>query len=241
MKRAVLLALAALALGLLVHRAGWLPGSAAPPLSSTVPVQPASVPVRHDAAWLTAMVVRALDGRTIETRIDGRPETVRYVGVELQGDRRDAAEFNRRFVTGQTVRLETELPERDPAGRLLAYVYVGEVMVNAELVAQGYARLEPGVTSLRHHEALLRLERQAALLRLSSGGNLSPDPHPVRVQADVASCPTSHPIKGTAMRTTGERCVYRTPDDPAYARARARRCYASEAEARQDGCRLVRG
>jgi endonuclease YncB( thermonuclease family) len=49
-------------------------------------------------------------------------------------------ETNRKLVQGQTVRLELDVQERDRYGRLLAYVYVGDTMVNAELVAQGYAR-----------------------------------------------------------------------------------------------------
>lgn len=241
MRRTLLLGLAALGLGLLFTTGGWLWGHPDAPPSSPAPVQQVSLASVPGPGQLSGAVVRVLDGRTIEVQVDGRLETVRYLGVELQGDRREAAEFNRRFVSGQTVRLETDVPERDPAGLLLAYVYVGDVMVNGELVAQGHARVLEAAPALRHQEVLLRLERQASLLRLSAGGSPSQEAPRARLQADAASCPASHPIKGTAMRSTGERCVYRTPDDPGYARARARRCYASEAEARQDGCRLVRG
>ena len=40
---------------------------------------------------------------------------------------------------GKTVRLELDVRERDRYQRLLAYVYVGDLMVNAELVRLGYA------------------------------------------------------------------------------------------------------
>jgi micrococcal nuclease len=45
------------------------------------------------------------------------------------------------FVRGRFVRLETDIKERDQYGRLLAYVYVDDIFVNAELVRQGQAVL----------------------------------------------------------------------------------------------------
>ena len=37
------------------------------------------------------------------------------------------------------MRLELDAEERDRYGRLLAYVYAGDVLVNAELLREGYA------------------------------------------------------------------------------------------------------
>jgi len=99
-----------------------------------------------------AAVRRVIDGDTVELR-DGR--LVRYLGIDApevrrrNGERwvvdpepmgREATEFNRRLVEGQSVRLEYDVQTRDRFGRLLAYVYVGEVMVNAELVRAGFAQ-----------------------------------------------------------------------------------------------------
>ena len=42
---------------------------------------------------------------------------------------------------GKTVRLERDVEKYDQYRRLLAYVYVGDTMVNAELVGQGYAQV----------------------------------------------------------------------------------------------------
>jgi micrococcal nuclease len=197
------------------------------------------------AAWaagpvdLSGTVVRVLDGRTIEARIGDRVETVRYLGIEVRGDQAEAARFNRDFVTQQRVRLELDGDDRDRTGRLLAYVWVGDVMINAELIAHGHARVLAAPPHLRHHDHLLQLEREAKLLQM--GSSSSPSPAAARLRVEVQACPATHPIKATPVRATGERCVYRTPEDPAYARTRARRCYASEVEARQDGCRLVHG
>src|SRR5947207_14235634 len=98
-------------------------------------------------ATLKGTVVRVVDGDTIHVRIGARVEKVRYIGVNTpevhhprKGEEpggREAAEVNRRLVEGKRVRLELDVQERDRYGRLLAYVWVGDVMVNAELVRLG--------------------------------------------------------------------------------------------------------
>ena len=113
---------------------------------------------------LTGRVVRVMDGDTIAVRVDKRVFTVRYIGTNtrdarMPGDSVDAgpteaAEFNRALVLGQTVRLEMDAQEKDAQGRLLAYVYVGDLMVNAELVANGYAEVAIKPPNVMHEEML---------------------------------------------------------------------------------------
>ncbi len=113
-------------------------------------------------------VVSVLDGDTIVVEGVG---TVRYLGIdtpELHHPRRPverfaarAAAMNRRLVAGRTVRLETDIEERDAYGRLLAYVYVGTVMVNARLVAEGMAEQYPFAPNTRHRALFAGLEREA--------------------------------------------------------------------------------
>jgi micrococcal nuclease len=50
---------------------------------------------------------------------------------------------------------------RDRYGRLLAYVYVGEVMVNAELVRQGFAQVATFPPNVEYQELFLKLQREA--------------------------------------------------------------------------------
>lgn len=99
-------------------------------------------------------VVRVVDGDTIQVRVNDREENVRYIGVNTPETHhptkgreragREATEVNRARVEGRTVRLELDVQERDRHGRLLAYVYVDDVMVNAELVRRGYAQVMTG-------------------------------------------------------------------------------------------------
>ena len=113
-------------------------------------------------------VLRVIDGDTIVVAGVG---TVRYIGIdtpELHHPRKPverfaarAAAMNRRMVAGRTVRLETDVEERDAHGRLLAYVYAGGVMVNARLVALGAAEQFPYPPNTLHRAEFARLERQA--------------------------------------------------------------------------------
>lgn len=101
------------------------------------------------AAQESVPVVDVVDGDTIEVRIDGEVEDVRYIGVDtpesvapgqpVECFGREASRENARLVEGETVRLAFDAESRDRYGRLLAYVYVGERFVNAELVRGGYA------------------------------------------------------------------------------------------------------
>ena len=57
---------------------------------------------------------------------------------------------------------------------------------------------------------------------------------------DSWTCPATHPIKGNFTTYSGERCIYHVPGGQFYGKTKPERCYASEEEARQDGCRRSR-
>lgn len=70
------------------------------------------------------------------------PETVkRDHPVEPFGP--EATQFTRQFVSGGEVRLEFDRERLDRYGRSLAYVWVGDRMLNEDLVRAGLARFEP--------------------------------------------------------------------------------------------------
>ena len=119
-----------------------------------------------------ATAVRIIDGDTLEVVLaTGRSETVRYIGMDTPETRhprrgedpggRQAWLANRRLVEGKTLRLELDVRERDRYRRLLAYVYVGDVMVNAELVRLGYAQVMTIPPNVRHAARFRQLEREA--------------------------------------------------------------------------------
>jgi micrococcal nuclease len=115
-------------------------------------------------AGISGPVVQVVDGDTIKVRLEGQIETVRYIGITAPGSA--ATQLNRRLVDGSRVRLELDEQERDRVGHLLAYVYVGDTMVNAEIVAEGQAEAISATPNVRHQELLQDLDRQARLLRV---------------------------------------------------------------------------
>jgi micrococcal nuclease len=133
---------------------------------------------------VTAVVTRVVDGDTIEARIEGEVEDVRYIGVDTPetvkpgtpvqcfGPR--ASGFNHRLVEGRRVRLVFGVERRDVYGRLLAYVYLGPRFVNAALVRRGLARTLTIPPNDRFAPRLRRLELGAARAGRGLWGACSP-------------------------------------------------------------------
>lgn len=112
-----------------------------------------------------ATVTRVIDGDTIEVEINGRREEVRYIGINTpesyQPFGAEATAKNQELVAGKEVRLVKDVSERDKYGRLLRYVYVGDLFVNAELVKQGYANASAYPPDVKYSELFKNLEREA--------------------------------------------------------------------------------
>lgn len=98
---------------------------------------------------LSGPVIRVVDGDTIVVELGGRDERVRYIGIDtpemddqrpgIRGLAAAARAANVRLVAGRRVRLELDAERRDRYGRLLAYVWVGDTLVNEALVRAGHA------------------------------------------------------------------------------------------------------
>src|SRR2546426_12807504 len=120
---------------------------------------------------LDGAVVRVVDGDTIHVRLADRVEKVRYIGVNTpevhhprKGEEpggREAAEVNRELVENKHVRLELDVQSRDRYGRLLAYVWIGETMINAELGRLGYAQVMTVPANARYQSLFLKLQHDA--------------------------------------------------------------------------------
>ena len=96
-------------------------------------------------------VARVVDGDTLLIAPDERlrligvnaPETVKPDWpVEPWGP--EASAFTKHFVAGGKVQLQFDEERLDDYGRYLAYVWVGDKMLNEELVRAGLARFEQG-------------------------------------------------------------------------------------------------
>ena len=114
------------------------------------------------------LVERVVDGDTI-VLVGG--ERIRYIGVntpETKDPRKpiehfglEATEANRKLVEGKYVRLEYDVQKMDQFKRTLAYVYVGDIFVNAWLVENGYANVATYPPNVKYHDLFVSLEAEA--------------------------------------------------------------------------------
>ena len=110
----------------------------------------------------TVMVLRVIDGDTIE--IEGG-RRVRYIGIDCPEDGKEysaeATARNRKLVEGRVVTLVKDVSEKDVFGRLLRYVYVGDVFVNARLVEESLAEAVPYPPDTAYEDEFKELENKA--------------------------------------------------------------------------------
>ena len=135
--------------------------------------------------FLRAQVVSVHDGNTITVLIDNRLEKIRLIGIDVpQLDQvpwgvqaRDAL---RGLVDGKTVRLETDITIRDQYKQLLAYIYVGDLFINVEMIRRGQAVLYTVPPNVAHVDEYREAQTEA---REAGRGVWNPD-KPLEVQPD---------------------------------------------------------
>ena len=153
-------------LALLVTVLGCIP--LAPPEPSPSPQQtppPATAPSPAVVERTQATVISVIDGDTIDVNISGSVYRVRYIGIDTpergQVGYDEATLANAQLVSNRVVELEKDVSETDKYGRLLRYVWVKEGMVNAILVASGYAQESPYPPDVKYQAGFFELQSQA--------------------------------------------------------------------------------
>lgn len=124
--------------------------------------------VLGEKVYEEVVVEEVVDGDTI--KIAGG-KTVRYIGIntpETVDPRRkvecfgkEASAKNKELAEGKKVRLEKDISEIDKFGRLLRYVYVGDIFVNDFLVRQGFAYASSYPPDIKYQEQFKKAEKEA--------------------------------------------------------------------------------
>jgi micrococcal nuclease len=151
---------------------------------------------------------------------------------------------------GQTVRLIKDKSETDPYGRLLRYVYLGDLFINAELVRLGYAEAVEYRLDTAQADYLESLEAQARADNLNchatgvfADDSATPDPLPTQ-PIEGYRCPDgSACIKGN-VNSAGDK-IYHYPgcgnyDEVAINESQGERFFVTAAEAEAAGWRRAK-
>ena len=180
------MATSALGLALLLALGGCIPTGARTPGASMSAASTSAASAAHGTGGLrpvgateAARVVRVVDGDTLVIDRGLGNERLRYLGVdapesvkpdsEVEFMGREASAVNAALVEGQTVVLERDVSDVDQYGRLLRYAWLrdgegqgdGWLLVNLELVRQGYAGVVTFPPDVRWIDELRAAERVA--------------------------------------------------------------------------------
>ncbi len=164
----ILLLLAGIIYNLTLQQDSVFPSETTTQISPTsIAASPSATPVAGHSGKLVT-VVSVVDGDTI--KIEGG-EVVRYIGMntpETVAPRRpvecfgkEASAKNKELVQGKTVELEKDISERDTYGRLLRYVWIGDMLLNEYLVREGFAQVSTYPPDVKYAERLLAAQRLA--------------------------------------------------------------------------------
>lgn len=165
----------------------WLRVDGSGPVTESVePESPVAAEVITTST--NALAIRAVDGDTIEVRIDGASEEVkvRLLGVDtpesvdprrpVECFGKEASNYTASRVQGKRVRLDADpkADEVDKYGRLLRNVILGDgTDLNAALIADGYAHAYLSFPlDARRKAELARLQEEA---RVAKRGLWNPD------------------------------------------------------------------
>ena len=107
-------------------------------------------------------VIEVIDGDTI---VLSNNEHVRLIGINTpESDRyfyEEAKEVLKGLVLNKNVRLEKDVDDRDTYGRLLRYVYLGNLFVNLEMVKRGFANAFTFPPNVKYTNKFIEAEREA--------------------------------------------------------------------------------
>lgn len=111
-----------------------------------------------------AKVIKVIDGDTIEINTG---QIIRYIGMdtpEIETSEcyaTEASEVNKNLVLGKTVKLVKDVSETDKYGRLLRFVYVGDIFVDDYLIKNGFAKIMTVPPDVEFKDQFLQSENYA--------------------------------------------------------------------------------
>lgn len=209
--------------------------------------------------FINAKVNRVIDGDTLNISIDGKEETVRLLLVDtpetvhptkpVEPYGPEASSYMKELLIGKKVNLELDVGERDKYGRLLAYIYIEEKMVNKLLLEKGLARVayvfEPNT---KYVDEFYEIQKQAQNKAIGiwsienyatdEGFNSNEEQNSYTVEDELAAHSVECTIKGN-INSKGEK-IYHTEASPSYKVTKPEEMFCSKQEAEAAGYRAIK-
>jgi len=118
-----------------------------------------------------ARVTDVIDGDTVRALVDGNEITIRLIGIDtpekdgpytdLECYGQEATVFTRDRLDGEEVSLGFDVERTDRFDRTLAYVWLGDELVNESIIAEGAAVLLTIPPNVAYVERFERAQREA--------------------------------------------------------------------------------
>lgn len=149
-----------------------------------------------------AKVTRVIDGDTIE--IEGG-QRVRYIGMDTPETYKcfysESTAKNKELVEGKTIGLEKDVSETDRYGRLLRYVYVGDIFVNEVLAKEGYAQVSTYPPDVKYQDRFLVAQTEARDNNRGLWSSCQATPTPTYKPVSTPKPVTTTPKPATSSQT----------------------------------------
>jgi len=170
------------------------------------------VSIDFNPATYKVKVLRVIDGDTIKIEGD---KVVRYIGIDtpetvhpskpVQCYGKEASYKNKELVEGKEVKLEKDVSETDKYGRLLRYVWLGDMLVNEYLVREGYAQSSSYPPDVKYQNKFIEAQRQAREEKKGLWGDICTTPQ------QLQASPQSQPQTTTSIQYTEPTTTNTTP------------------------------
>ncbi|MCX5895501.1 MAG: thermonuclease family protein [Proteobacteria bacterium] len=121
----------------------------------------------YSLAWAEPLKVKKVYSGEVVKLQQGKK--VKYIGIDTpgQGDFffKECTNANKKLVYNKKITIEYDVLKEDSAERLLGYVYVGDVFVNAQLLKNGYAIVYIVPPNKKYGDLFISLQKEARKYR----------------------------------------------------------------------------
>lgn len=120
----------------------------------------------HAQEKINCTITKIVDGDTFYCNASSGPEKIRLIGVNTPEIKTPEGIKARDFASSiisvdQVVMLELDVQNRGPYRRLLAYIWIDDIMLNELLVKEGFAQVATYPPNIKYVDLFIEAEKQA--------------------------------------------------------------------------------